>query len=253
MKVPSPEQRREDIALLAQKESLQQQTIKTTTFNLYGYHAPLQNCSDIHLYIEGDGLSWVSRNRISKDPTPIQPTGFALMLKDPKPCKMYIARPCQYVANAMCEKKYWTSHRFSSEVIESFSQALDTIKKENNTQTFTLIGYSGGGAVAALLAAKRDDISRLVTVAGNVDTQKWTDLHHITPLDGSLNPAEFTPKLEKIEQYHLVGTRDETVPFSVFESYRSRFSDTTHLHVIMIDSDHHDNIVGAYEAIWDQK
>jgi hypothetical protein len=44
--------------------------------------------------------------------------------------------------------------------------------------------------VASLVAARRHDVVRLVTVAGNLDHLAWTTLHGVSPLTGSLNPAD---------------------------------------------------------------
>ena len=74
--------------------------------------------------------------------------------------------------------------------------------------TFELIGYSGGGAVALLIGVKRDDIDKIITVAGNIDTEFWTQYHNIDPLSNSLNPADFVETLQAIKQCHLLGNED---------------------------------------------
>lgn len=132
----------------------------------------------------------------------------------------------------------WSSHRFSRDVIDSYDDALEGLKKKYNLSSFTLVGYSGGGAVAALLANKREDISSLITVAGNLDTDKWVELHSLSPLEGSLNPAQNTKKLETIPQYHLIGTKDEVIPKEVFLSYQSRFDHKENVKHTMYDATH---------------
>ncbi|MFX4243448.1 alpha/beta fold hydrolase, partial [Aliarcobacter butzleri] len=86
------------------------------------------------------------------------------------------------------------------------------IKKEFSNSNFELIGYSGGGTVATLLASKRTDISSLTTVVGNLDIQKWVKMQNITPLIGSLNPSDFIQNLENIKQHHLIGENDKIIP-----------------------------------------
>jgi len=72
-------------------------------------------------------------------------------------------------------------------LVTAMNLAVSQLKSTFGTTTqIQLIGYSGGGATAALIAARRDDISRLITVAGNLDHDKWTQLHTITPLTHSL-------------------------------------------------------------------
>lgn len=86
-----------------------------------------------------------------------------------------------------------------------------------------LVGYSGGGGVAALVAARRKDVVRLVTVAGNPDHRAWTNMHHVPALEGSLNPADAWQSLIELPQWHFVGGRDQVVSLDVAESYVSRY------------------------------
>jgi hypothetical protein len=51
--------------------------------------------------------------------------------------------------------------------------------------------------VAALVAARRTDVDRLVTVAGNLDPTAWAVYQHIQPLTGSLNPADEVDALSR--------------------------------------------------------
>ncbi len=225
--VPTHKQRVKTIQKLTKGKKLTSEIISAGIFKLYSIHSKIATCRDkiINLYIEGDGIPWVTSTTISNDPTPINPLGLKLFLQDNHKCKAYLARPCQYISSSTCKSKYWTSHRFSHEVIESFNNALDKIKKNSNALDFRLFGYSGGGAIAALLAARRDDISTLVTIAGNVDEKYWTKEHYVTPLYGSLNPADFSEKLSKVYQMHLIGEDDNIVGFGVFQSYLQRFKD----------------------------
>lgn len=85
-----------------------------------------------------------------------------------------------------------------------------------------LVGFSGGGAVAALAAAQRSDVLALATVAGNLDHVSWTDHHRVTPLHGSLNPADAAGQLTRLPQIHFVGDRDRVVPRLVVESFIQR-------------------------------
>lgn len=124
------------------------------------------------IYIEGDGFAWTS-----SDPTPVSPTGLHLALAQPEGNIAYLARPCQYVR---CEQRYWTSHRFAPEVIASANLALEALKKKFGAQCLVLVGYSGGGAVAALLAEQRLDVVRLITIAGNLDHRAWTSHHRVS-------------------------------------------------------------------------
>ena len=238
--IPKPEERKDNALSLIENKIFTQVDIKTSTFSLFSLQNNQIDCKDKNLkvYIEGDGLSWITRNIISENPTPINASAIKLMNQDNDKCKVYLARPCQFITSNQCDKKYWTSHRFSSEVLKSYEEALYYLKNKYENKSFTLIGYSGGGAIAALLASKTNDIKMLITVAGNLDTDKWTSLHKITKLDGSLNPSFYVDKLENIEQYHLIGKDDEIIPKEVFLSYLSKFSKKDKINYRFFNTDH---------------
>jgi pimeloyl-ACP methyl ester carboxylesterase len=179
----------------------------------------------LRIYIEGDGLAWRYRTRPSADPTPINPIALKLALQDTRPAA-YLARPCQYLqdkGHTPCQPRYWTSARYGTEVISATSQAINVLKQGAGARQLELVGYSGGGVVAALVAARRNDVVRLITVASNLDHAAWTRLHHISPLHDSLNPADHWRQLQHIPQLHLVGAEDDIVPPAIIESYLARF------------------------------
>jgi len=221
-KIPTLQNRLQIVQDIAQKNSLHVKIYKTKNFDIYTYQTEISACrkKPLHIYIEGDGFAWVTSSTISDNPTPLNPLALKLMAKDSSTCKLYLARPCQYVQTSACKEKIWTSQRFSKKVIDSYQEVLDTLK----SKSLVLFGYSGGGTVAALLSAKRDDVSWLVTIAGNLDTAYWTKKHYLTPLYGSLNPADFSQKLSFIKQIHLIGGKDSVIDKSIFKSYISRFN-----------------------------
>ncbi len=103
-----------------------------------------------------------------------------------------------------------------------------------NNPSIALFGYSGGGAIAALVAARRDDVGSLVTVAGNLDHVAWTSLHKVSPLHGSLNPAAAATSLRNLPQVHFVGGDDAIVPPSIAESYRARIPESERVAIEVI-------------------
>ncbi len=203
--------------------------VSTATFDLQIFHRGLTGKSEtLHVYIEGDGHAFKRRQRISDDPTPENPVALMLAAKDPSAAVLYIARPCQYTGGLHgrgCGTEYWSSHRYAEEVIHATNQVISRALTTSKPKSLGLIGYSGGAAVAVLVAARRNDVDWLVTVAGNLDHSAWTGLHNVTPLHGSLNPADYTHRLQSLPQLHLVGEDDETIPVAVSKSYLGRFSD----------------------------
>ena len=223
----SPKDRRENADQLATAANWERQTLATEPFALVAYSPKnRQKTHVLTVYIEGDGLAWISRSQASSDPTPQRPLGLELALNHHTGVAVYLARPCQYVQGFNthnCNKTYWTTGRFSSEVIAASQQAINKLKQQFDAKQLQLIGYSGGGAIAALVAAQRKDVISLITVAGNLDHMAWTKEHRITPLNNSLNPADVWQSLKDIPQVHFVGGQDRIVGKNIVESYRSRF------------------------------
>jgi hypothetical protein len=178
------------------------------------------------VYIEGDGLAWLTRSHPSDDPTPRRPLALELALQHVPGVAAYLGRPCQYLdagETGNCAPAYWTSRRFSLEVVESSNRAISTLKEGFGATKLVLVGYSGGGAIAALVAARRQDVVQLVTVAGNLDHHLWTRHHGVLRLDGSLNPALEWQRLRGVPQLHFVGADDRNIPAWIATAYASAY------------------------------
>lgn len=231
--IPTPGERFLQARNLAATDvSLHEQIYRTSDFSLLAFQSALEDCrgETLHVYIEGDGLAWITPSLVSSDPTPINPLALKLAVQDSAQCRIYLARPCQYLgSDTACDSRYWTSHRFSTTVVDSYSEVFDTIKKHYDVSSFTLFGYSGGGTIATLLAARREDVAELISVAGNLDTAHWARRHSLTPLYGSLNPADYAAELENIEQIHLLGGKDTVIDTSEFSSYHNHFKDKSRI------------------------
>jgi pimeloyl-ACP methyl ester carboxylesterase len=222
-----PQERRANADVLAVAQQWKSIRLSTSRFVLAAYIPSLPVMNDtLVVYIEGDGLAWLTRSQASDDPTPRSPIGLQMALRHGKGAVAYLARPCQYVDGKDargCEVAYWTKRRFAPEVVEATSLAIDELKQVFGANKLVLVGYSGGGAVAALVAARRQDVVQLVTVAGNLDHLAWTTLHRIPPLEGSLNPADAWEALQVIPQLHFVGGNDHNVRVQVANSFLARF------------------------------
>ena len=186
---------------------------------------------DATVYIEGDGVAWISKKEPSLDPTPRNPVSLHLATRDTSKNVIYLARPCQYSKLAdeekPCPMEYWTSGRFAPEVIKSVSMALDNIKARYDIHSFNLVGFSGGAAVAALVAAQRTDVATLRTVAGNLDHARLNQNHGVSAMEGSLNPAAIASQLANLPQHHFVSEWDEVVTPDIYDSYRTAMGPST--------------------------
>jgi hypothetical protein len=207
---------------LSNKNSLEKKVIKTENFYLLTYSKISDPKSALHVYIEGDGFAWRNRYTISENPTPKNPVALELAIVDPNPNIVYMARPCQYVdlgMDKMCQDKFWTGSRFAKSVIDSTNEVVSKFVQENQFKQVDLFGYSGGAAVAVLVASMRDDVGLIGTVAGNLNHKKLMKLHEVSPLDDSLDAIDVIEKVKDIPQFHLVGAKDRSVPPEIVISF----------------------------------
>ena len=234
----SVQDRRAAAQRVAQDAGWQRLDLEAGDFVLAAFVPPqLARADTLTVYIEGDGAAWVDAGTPSFDPTPNDPLALRLALQDPGEQAVYLARPCQYVEDKNrrhCAARYWTAARFAPEVVAASDQAISQLKRRYGARHIDLVGYSGGGAVAALLAAGRDDVAQLVTVAGNLDTAAWTKGMGLSPLHGSLNPADAWRSLAGIGQRHYVGADDRVMPPRYAESYQRRYPTGAQPEVIVV-------------------
>lgn len=227
-------------------------TVKTKAFVLTAYtRLAAQGKADaMTVYIEGDGLAWMSRTQLSSNPTPRNPTALQLAVLDASPNVVYLARPCQYTdpdVDAKCQSEYWSSKRFAEEVIASTDQAIDHFKTRTGAGTVYLVGYSGGGAVAALVAGRRKDIGGLRTVAGNLDHVALHRHHKVDQLVGSLNAVDVARNLKGLPQRHYSGTDDETVPAFIADAFAKAVNDPRCVRTSRIKGADHRS---GWDAVW---
>ncbi len=209
-----------DAVASARTNGMSEKIYDTSIFKIFSLQKINDNDSPLHIYIEGDGRAWISRNTLSGDPTPRNSVALQFALKDDSSNIIYLARPCQFIIDndVNCESKYWSTARFSKEVIDSYVEIL----RQYNNRKIDLIGHSGGGAVIVLAAAKLDNISSITTIAGNLDHEAFTTTHDITPLSDSENMDNAIKAISHIPQKHYMGGEDKIITKEVFESFRKK-------------------------------
>ncbi len=212
---------------IAGKNGFTKNLIRGRDFVLLSYVRIGETGKPLVIYIEGDGLAWESRSRVSFDPTPTDPLVMYLAALDPSPNVAYLARPGQYISMGAspCDAKYWTARRFSQEVIEDMDVAISRLRDMAGAGSVSLVGYSGGGAVAVLLAARRGDVDSLRTIAGNLDHEAVSKWNNVSSLKGSLNPIDYADKLKGLPQRHFTASDDKVVPSYVAESFAENIGD----------------------------
>lgn len=228
---------------IAKRGSFNPVTLTTQEFTFLSFESAHKPSEVLTIYVEGDGYAWENTHTPSQDPTPKNPLSLDLAVQDGAPGVAYLARACQYrqiTHSGGCTPEVWTSARFSPKIVRNMNQAIDELKRHYQAKTIILVGYSGGATLALLCAATRKDVEQVITVAGNLDTLAWTKHHKLSPLMGSLNPADFSQALQPISQTHLIGQNDVVIPFSETQSYLSRFKSTSDIQVIALEGYTHE-------------
>jgi pimeloyl-ACP methyl ester carboxylesterase len=239
---PTPSERITIAKQIANTAAWKSLDISTMQFELQAFvKYPLKLKGDVlTIYIEGDGHAWANSQTPSDNPSPTNPIALRLAIQDPSKTVAYLGRPCQYLdlnisgASQTCHQRYWTNRRFSPEVIASMNEAIDQLKEYYQAEQLIVVGYSGGATIALLTSIQRNDVAKIVTVAGNVDTDAWVQYHSLNPLIGSLNPANFSSYLKNIPQILYVGNKDDIVPLEVTQSYVNRFPRDHQPQVVLI-------------------
>lgn len=207
---------------------------------------PRQPASFLTVYIEGDGYAWRTREWPSDDPTPIEPVAARLAAAHPFGAAAWLGRLCQYAdaERTGCPVEFWTTHRFSKGSHDVMSSGIDEIKRITGARSLILVGFSGGGAFAANLAAERHDVLAVITVAGNIDLDAWAKAHGLPTFSDRVNPVEQDERLRALPQLHFAGFRDSVIPVNISESFLQKIA-PVHGRLVMKDE--------AHQCCWSMK
>lgn len=237
---------------LAQTAQLTREILPTTSFALTAYVRITNPDRPLQVYIEGDGLAWISRYQPSPDPTPVQALGLQLAATDPGPNVAYLARPCQFTTmsdNPACQSAYWTNKRFSPEVVAAMQEAITQLSRRLHRQPIHLIGYSGGGAIAVLVAANRSDIASLRTVAGNLDHVRVNSLHAVSQMPESLNAIDVASQVANIPQIHFSGAKDSVIPPDIARTFVATVASTCASTRVIQQANHEQEWVNVWRTL----
>jgi hypothetical protein len=197
-------------------------TIAAGQFGLFALLRQTSASSSLAVYIEGDGAGWPSVFTPPHDPTPRFSVALRLADRDPSAAVAYLGRPCHYLTDderERCSSSYWSERRFSDEVLVGMGAAVDHLKRLSGARFVRLVGYSGGGVVATLLAMERDDVTELITISAPLALSEWVTVNKLTPLDGSRNPMNLPQFPVMLSATHFSGGRDDVVPSSIVKHF----------------------------------
>jgi hypothetical protein len=217
----TPVARADEMARTAGLESL---ILRGAGFAHQAYYTIAPGAETLFVFLEGDGTPWIDHGtQVAMDPTPRIPLALQLAVRT-RGSVLYLGRPCYFGAAGECTADLWTSKRYSLPVVDSMAAALNVFLAMHHFREVVLIGYSGGGTLAVLLAPRVPAVHIVVTIAANLDIVAWTSFHGYLPLEGSLNPVDEPPMAPRLQEWHLAGARDRNTPPNLNTKYWQRVS-----------------------------
>jgi len=188
----------------------------TFILSTYTRNIPAPSSPVVHVYLEGDGHPWRRGRWPSANPSSRHLTALQLMMRDSRP-SIYLNRPCYGLDQipARCTSDLWTGGRYSKAIVQAMQNALDQLRNKFPGRYWLLIGHSGGGSLAMLIAQGRGDVVGVITLAANLDTDAWTSHFGYLPLEQSSNPALAPPLPANILRWHYAAESDNQVPASL--------------------------------------
>jgi len=197
-----------------------EQTITSGPFKIIVLSRLLDTNQPITVYLEGDVRDWVPAAPPGTDNTPDEELGLRLAKIDPADNVIFIAHPCQFgIDDFICYGETWEKGRLAQQSLDSINRALTYALASVPHPQLNLVGYSGGGAIAALLAARRHDVISLRTIAANLDPNGNGRTHVTEPRDDFIDPMLISPRLASLPQEHFVGDKDVFVPPFLTENF----------------------------------
>ncbi len=200
--------------------SLHRQEITAGSFRLTVFSRIRDTNRPVTVYIEGDVPGLAPGADPGIDSTPDDTVGLRLASIDPSDNVIFISRPCQFnIDDFACKDILKNTLRWADQYYASANRALDYVLSPIPHPHVNLVGYSGGGALAAVLAARRHDIVSLRTIAGNMDPHGNGRFHATDPQDDFIDPMMIASRLAGLPQEHFVGGKDDFVPPFLTENF----------------------------------
>jgi pimeloyl-ACP methyl ester carboxylesterase len=214
----------ERIDELAAQAHLHRREVQVGSFKtvIYERRASDRSTRPFIIFLEGDGVPWLRGVIPNLDPTTRDPLALKLLMNT-NANAAYVARPCyQEIKSAGCTPDLWTDGRYSQQVVDVIAGAVKQVLEQNRAEHVALLGFSGGGTLAVLVAERVPVVETVITLAANLDTDTWTAYHDYLSLGTSLNPARSEHE-HSFKEIHLIGRLDSVVPIQTRQAYFSRY------------------------------
>lgn len=169
----------------------------------------IESGKPLRIYLEGDG-----------NPNPSDRIALYYAEQDQTQNVIYVGRPCQWTQDKLCKTKpeIYKEQRFHPEIIREIEEVILYLSNKYKAPSVELVGYDGGATIALNLASQMN-VSKVITIAGILDTDTYTRQNDLTEMPDAQNPADKLIILANIPQIHYVGGQDEITPRRVAERF----------------------------------
>ena len=113
--------------------------------------------------------------------------------------------------------------RYSDEIVSSMTEAVRTAALQAKARSVVLVGYSGGGVLAVLIAERLDNVAAVITVGANLDTRR---VDQASRLSAAVRLAESCVEHGRASagrRYIYMGRETTVVPPATAEAYFERY------------------------------
>ncbi len=209
---------------------------------LTGQEKNIKPGEKVRVYIDGNAST---RGLFNKETVLENPVAAQLAQKDKTKSILYLDRPCYFSNDNMCKPAIWKEGKYLPEVIDEVVAALYNFADKHKIPEYELVGYDGGAAVALLVAtrlnSKKVKVSKVITIAGILDTEQYARSNDESLHEACLNPAREGYSLSKIPQLHIVGALDKKTPAFYVQQFKNIMRNPVSFKVESYASANHDN------------
>ena len=189
----------------------------------------------LRIYLEGDG-----------NPDPSAKIALYYAERDTTNNVIYMGRPCQWTKDKLCKSKpeIYKEQRFHPEIIREIEEVVLHLKNKYKAPKIELIGYDGGATIALNLASQMN-VSKVITIAGILDTNAYTRQNDVPEMPDAQNPVDKLAILADVPQIHYVGSNDEITPRYTTERFVSKMYNSKSAMVKVVSNTNHTDWEGV--------
>ena len=223
-------------------DGFERKTYRGHTLTLTGQEKNIRPGQKVRVYFDGNATTggWFSKKTVLDNPVAAK-----LAQKDKSKSILYLDRPCYFSSDDMCSPVIWEEGKYTPEVIDEVVYALLNFADKHKIPEYELVGYDGGAAIALLVAprlnSKKVQVSKVITIAGILDTEQYARSKDEELHEASLNPTRESYSLATIPQHHIVGALDKKTPSFYAEQFKKALRNPVSFKVESYASADHDN------------